>query len=191
MRDPRGVFNSRMQPPFSQLCRARPRCWKPTVACKKLAADLEAARRLSTIFPESLVVLRYEDLSFEPEKMTRLLLNFLDLPWTRSMDNFLAKHTSHEQFLLGSNKNLVQEAKPAQLLKILYPGKKCLWHHQEFLCDCDGLEKADAFGEGEGSGESVCAAFKGGSQSPAIGIYHMVREGEFTNNQSTNDGKGT
>ena len=37
----------------------------------------------------------------------------------------------------------------------------------------------------------MCAAFKGGSQSPAIGIYHMVREGEFTNNQSTNDGKGT
>ena len=102
------MFNSRMQQPFARLCRVRPRCWQPKVACNQLTTDLEAARRLSIKFPGSITVLRYEDLSLEPEKMAKLVMNFLDLPWTESMANFIASHTSQEQFLLGRNKSLVK-----------------------------------------------------------------------------------
>jgi len=110
VRDPRGMFNSRMQQPFARLCRVRPRCWQPKVACNQLTTDLEAARRLSIKFPGSITVLRYEDLSLEPEKMAKLVMNFLDLPWTESMANFIASHTSQEQFLLGRNKSLVKNS---------------------------------------------------------------------------------
>ena len=63
---------------------------------------------MSVKFPGSIIALRYEDLSLEPEKMARLIMHFLDLPWTKSVDNFIASHTSQEQFLLGRNKNLVK-----------------------------------------------------------------------------------
>ena len=78
------------------------------MACDRLTEDLEAARRLSVEFPGSIIALRYEDLSLEPEKMARLVMNFLDLPWTESVDYFIASHTSQEQFLLGVNKSLVK-----------------------------------------------------------------------------------
>ena len=79
------------------------------MACTRLAADLDAAKRLSVKFPGSITVLRYEDLSVKPEKMARLVMNFLALPWTESMGKFIASHTNQEQFLLGRNNSLVTE----------------------------------------------------------------------------------
>jgi len=65
---------------------------------------------LSAKFPGSIITLRYEDLSLEPEKIARLVMSFLDLPWTESMAKFFASHTSQEQYLLGRNKSLVKDS---------------------------------------------------------------------------------
>ena len=58
-----------------------------------MADDLEAARSFQKLHPGKITLIRYEDLSLEPELLTRRLLKFLSLPWTESISTFIQTHT--------------------------------------------------------------------------------------------------
>ena len=92
VRDPRGVFNSRSSEFVSAWCRGED-CASPKKTCRDLTDDLETARLLEKHYPGKVTVIRYEDLSLEPELLTRRLLKFLALPWTEAISKFIRTHT--------------------------------------------------------------------------------------------------
>jgi len=103
VRDPRGVYNSRSSGPVSTWC-VRDMCSDPQVGCKDLMEDLIAAEDLSSRYPGSVTLVRYEDLSIMPEETTRYLLEFLDLPWTETISTYIDTHTSKEKMRLVRNR---------------------------------------------------------------------------------------
>ena len=92
VRDPRGVYNSRGSGPVANWCK-QDECADPTVGCRDLSDDILAANDLAARYPGKVTLVRYEDLSLEPEQTSRQLLNFLDLPWVDAISNFIATHT--------------------------------------------------------------------------------------------------
>ena len=92
VRDPRGVFNSRSSEFVSAWCTGED-CASPRKTCQDLSDDLQMAKSLEEHQPGRITVVRYEDLSLEPDLVTRRLLKFLDLPWTESISQFIQSHT--------------------------------------------------------------------------------------------------
>lgn len=77
-----------------------------------MADDIESAKKLQKLHPGKITLIRYEDLSLEPQLLTRRLLNFLSLPWTDSISQYLQTHTRgslHKESLLrdtyGTSRN--------------------------------------------------------------------------------------
>jgi len=103
VRDPRGVYNSRSSSQVSTWCK-KDMCADPAVGCKDLLADVTAAEDLAARYPDSVTLVRYEDLSLMPEETTRDLMDFLDLPWTKTMSNYIDTHTSKEKMRMVRNK---------------------------------------------------------------------------------------
>jgi len=103
VRDPRGVYNSRGSGPVTTWCK-QDMCANPTVGCRDLADDIQAAEDLAARYPGSVTLVRYEDLSLMPEETTRHLLEFLDLPWTEAMSNYIDTHTSKEKMRMVRNR---------------------------------------------------------------------------------------
>ena len=68
-----------------------------------MAEDLQAARTFQKLHPGKITVVRYEDLSLEPELLTRRLLKFLALPWTESISRFIQTHTQSVETMESSN----------------------------------------------------------------------------------------
>ncbi|KAG6463693.1 hypothetical protein O3G_MSEX014021 [Manduca sexta] len=93
IRDPRGVMQSRQHRNF---CKPSPDCWKPELLCADMISDYVAAGRLLSQYPDRLMVLRYEELALNPNTTTQLLLKFLRLGPTQSVDEFLHSHTNVE-----------------------------------------------------------------------------------------------
>ena len=92
VRDPRGVFNSRGSALVSNWCTDL-ECASPANECKDLLDDLQHAQRLHHQFPGRIHLLRFEDLTLDPENIARKLLSFLDLPWIERMEEYIATHT--------------------------------------------------------------------------------------------------
>jgi len=103
VRDPRGVYNSRGSGPVTTWC-SKDICADPAVGCRDLAEDLRAAQDLAVRYPGAVTLVRYEDLSLEPEDTTRQLLDFLDLPWHTVMDTYIDSHTSREKIKMVRNR---------------------------------------------------------------------------------------
>lgn len=103
VRDPRGVYNSRGSGPVTTWCK-QDMCANPTVGCRDLADDINAAEDLAARYPGSVTLVRYEDLSLMPEETTRHLLDFLDLPWTEAMSHYIDTHTSKEKMRMVRNR---------------------------------------------------------------------------------------
>ena len=92
VRDPRGVFNSRSSEFVSAWCKGED-CASPRKTCQDLSDDLQTAKLVEKQQPGKITVVRYEDLSLEPDLVTRRLLKFLALPWTESISQFIQTHT--------------------------------------------------------------------------------------------------
>ena len=95
VRDPRGVYNSRGSGPVATWCKEEI-CADPTVGCRNLADDILAAENLAGRYPGKVTLMRYEDLSLNPEETSRHLLNFLDLPWTEAISEYIDTHTKED-----------------------------------------------------------------------------------------------
>ncbi|KAF2361577.1 Sulfotransferase domain [Trinorchestia longiramus] len=92
VRDPRGTMHSRLK---LEWCRA-PVCRDPNVVCDHLFFDLKCSESLQAKYPDRFLLVRYEDLGTQPEAMTSLILEFVGLPSTTSVKNFIAEHTTLE-----------------------------------------------------------------------------------------------
>jgi len=103
VRDPRAVFNSKRAEKISSWC-IQEHCSDPAVSCQDLLDDVTAARELSRIFPGRVKLLRYEDLSLDPTKTVRRLLEFLDLQWNDSIAQYIKTHTINNVMKRERNK---------------------------------------------------------------------------------------
>ncbi|CAH0388253.1 unnamed protein product [Bemisia tabaci] len=90
VRDPRGIMTSRSHHAW---CNKDPDCAQPLHTCSDMIADYATAIRFSEMFPKRFMVLRYEELAFEPLKKTRELFRFMGLKLHRSVLKFLLTHT--------------------------------------------------------------------------------------------------
>ncbi|XP_022115811.2 carbohydrate sulfotransferase 3-like [Pieris rapae] len=93
IRDPRGVMQSRQHRNF---CQPSPDCWKPELLCADMISDYVAASRLIKIYPDRIIVQRYEELALDPNSTVPSLLKFLGISPTTSVEEFLLSHTNVE-----------------------------------------------------------------------------------------------
>ena len=135
VRDPRGVYNSRGSGPVSTWCK-QDMCANPTVGCRDLTNDIDAAEDLAARYPGSVTLVRYEDLSLMPEKITRRLLDFLDLPWTEAMSHYIDTHTSPKK--LARRKDTYGTAKNSTATAFAWRQKLGLERTLEIQGECRG-----------------------------------------------------
>ncbi|KAI9558779.1 hypothetical protein GHT06_015568 [Daphnia sinensis] len=90
VRDPRGVMSSRNN---LQWCVRDPACNDAGRLCSEVNEDLEELNRLQNLFPNQLYLLKFEDLSANVETETKKLFQFLNMPFSRSVKDYLARHT--------------------------------------------------------------------------------------------------
>uniref|UniRef100_A0A182Q212 Sulfotransferase domain-containing protein n=1 Tax=Anopheles farauti TaxID=69004 RepID=A0A182Q212_9DIPT len=93
IRDPRGSLQSRKHRVW---CPGRPDCDDPSTVCSDMQLDYEAAVELSKRFPRRFRVVRYEDLSLNPYRMTKEILHFYGLPFHPEVKMFLDTHTKQD-----------------------------------------------------------------------------------------------
>ncbi|XP_053664323.1 carbohydrate sulfotransferase 1 [Anopheles marshallii] len=93
IRDPRGSMQSRKHRVW---CPGRPDCDDPSTVCSDMQLDYEAAIELIKRFPRRFRVVRYEDLSLNPYKMTKEILQFYGLPYHPEVKMFLDTHTKQD-----------------------------------------------------------------------------------------------
>jgi len=103
VRDPRGVYNSRSSGPVKSWCK-NDLCANPVTGCQDLNDDIQSAFNLESRYPGSVRIVRYEDLSMSPEDTSKAMLNFLDLPYTEGIADYIETHTSKEKLKIVKNK---------------------------------------------------------------------------------------
>lgn len=90
VRDPRGTIQSRKH---REWCPGQPDCDTPSILCDDMVSDFKAAEILIKKYPSRFKAIRYEDLSLEPFKVTKDILNFYGLPFDADVEDFLDSHT--------------------------------------------------------------------------------------------------
>lgn len=103
VRDPRGVYNSRSSGAVKTWCK-NDLCANPEVGCRDLNSDIESAFDLEARYPGRVRLVRYEDLSMFPEDTSMDMLNFLGLPYTDGIADYIETHTSKEKLKVVKNK---------------------------------------------------------------------------------------
>ncbi|XP_047495024.1 carbohydrate sulfotransferase 6-like [Penaeus chinensis] len=92
VRDPRGTLNSRRSlPPAAHVYEEESNV---TAVCERYREDLVAAATLRQLFPKRYILVRYEDLALFPEREVRRLYEFMGLPFTALVSQFIFDHTS-------------------------------------------------------------------------------------------------
>eukprot|EP00095_Tigriopus_kingsejongensis_P001704 maker-scaffold802_size95064-snap-gene-0.15 protein:Tk01704 transcript:maker-scaffold802_size95064-snap-gene-0.15-mRNA-1 annotation:"carbohydrate sulfotransferase 1" len=89
VRDPRGTMNSRST---MDWC-VRDNCANVTKVCNHLQRDVQAAYDLKKKYPNQVYLVRYEDLSLDPYQSVDKVFEFLDLPQSPVVDDYIKTHT--------------------------------------------------------------------------------------------------
>ena len=84
-------MNSRLK--LSWCKHAKP-CGDPETVCRDMDSDIAASYRLAREYPGQIHLLRYEDLSLDPQKHTKALYQFLELPILGHIKSYVDRHTS-------------------------------------------------------------------------------------------------
>ncbi|CAF1077899.1 unnamed protein product, partial [Didymodactylos carnosus] len=92
VRDPRGIYSSRKA---MDWCVNTP-CIDVQNLCNEMRVDLKVFRRLKQSNPNQFNLIKYEDLSSNPERETRILFKQLQIPYTKTVQRFLETHTSEK-----------------------------------------------------------------------------------------------
>lgn len=92
VRDPRGILASRS---VAEFCMNSTVCTSPAVLCSEMADDLEVFRYVEKRFPESSVVVRYEDIAHDPFRQSSILFTKLGMNFSKSVLKFLREHTQN------------------------------------------------------------------------------------------------
>ena len=89
VRDPRAVMMSRK---LVNFC-LKSYCTDPKILCDNHETDLISAKSISNEYPDQFKILRYEDFALNPYNVTDQMLEFLELPPSKHVDNFLEDQT--------------------------------------------------------------------------------------------------
>lgn len=92
-RDPRGTMNSRSS---MDWCKES-KCANLTAVCNHLDRDVNGAFELQKRYPGRVHLVRYEDLSSFPYETVDKILEFLDLPPSPVVEDYIRIHTSTER----------------------------------------------------------------------------------------------
>lgn len=90
VRDPRATIQSRKH---REWCPGQPDCDNSAILCNDMVSDYDAAIEFTKKYPDKFKAIRYEDLSLEPFKMTKKILEFFGLPFDPAVEEFLDSHT--------------------------------------------------------------------------------------------------
>lgn len=93
VRDPRATIQSRKH---CEWCPGNPDCDHIPSVCEDLVSDFYAATNLSIKYPQQFKVIRYEELSLDPFRVTADILKFYGLPFDRNVRDFLESHTTSD-----------------------------------------------------------------------------------------------
>lgn len=95
VRDPRAMISSRAN--SVRWCRREPECIQPSRLCADMEEDLEALQELRLRYPDSVRMLRYEDLAREPVTQLQDVFQFTGLEWTPQLEKEVRDKTQHEE----------------------------------------------------------------------------------------------
>lgn len=90
VRDPRAMMSSRKQ---CSWCSGNPDCEHTATVCGDLVFDYYTAKKFQTKYPHRFKVVRYEELSLQPFKLTEEILKFYGLPFDQMVVKYLESHT--------------------------------------------------------------------------------------------------
>lgn len=90
VRDPRGTLQSRKHHPW---CPGEKDCDHAPTLCQDLVSDYEAAQVLIKKFPNRFMVVRYEDLSLDPLRVSEEIFNLYGIPFDEAAKSFLEAKT--------------------------------------------------------------------------------------------------
>lgn len=100
VRDPRGVYNSRLH---QEWCVNGQDCIDLGLMCKRMVDDYKAVKKLNINYPGKLLVIRYEDLVSWPYKTTEKVFNFLNIPVTSDVLDYLKRNSLPKVRVLKKN----------------------------------------------------------------------------------------
>lgn len=94
VRDPRATISSRKS--SVGWCDSSPDCSSPEVLCSDLKEDLKVSAALERLYPNSFIMIRYEDLANDPQNVIKKLLTFLGMEFSSELSEFVAQHTESD-----------------------------------------------------------------------------------------------
>ena len=114
-RDPRGIFNSR-----GNLHDSKNRLTNSEIElhCQRWAEDLDSAQKLSQLYTDHIMRVRYEKVAEDPQETIRTICRFLGIPYIKRIKEYLIQMTSAN----GVGVNFVSKEKNPQ--KLLGNGEK-------------------------------------------------------------------
>lgn len=102
-RDPRAIMRSRMK-----IHRGMNISERADILCKKMRDDIKDFRELWRHYPENVLGLKYEDLSFNPLTTALKLYNFIGIPMPAEVQHWIGNNTQGEYNIrdpMGTKKN--------------------------------------------------------------------------------------
>ncbi|XP_057318514.1 carbohydrate sulfotransferase 4-like [Microplitis mediator] len=107
VRDPRGIMQSRGR---LEWCQNSTDCSDPQVLCNDMVSDHKVAVELKKKYPHTFKVVRYEDLSLNPQHKAKEMFEFYGLNFHSNVEKFLDTHTKNN---LGDSYSLFRDSKKA------------------------------------------------------------------------------
>ncbi|KAL7646130.1 UNVERIFIED_CONTAM: hypothetical protein RMT77_003031 [Armadillidium vulgare] len=90
VRDPRAVMNSRRA--TVKWCIFN-ECKNTSLHCSHLEQDIKDLKKLQTLFPDRITLVRYEDLALSPLKTSKDIFKVIGLEFTLEVERFVEEHT--------------------------------------------------------------------------------------------------
>ncbi|KAL7646136.1 UNVERIFIED_CONTAM: hypothetical protein RMT77_003037 [Armadillidium vulgare] len=89
VRDPRAVMNSRTRVDWCKFSA----CSDPSIHCNHLEQDIKELRKLKTLYPDKITLVRYEDVALLPLESSKAILKGLGLGFPSEVRRFIDEHT--------------------------------------------------------------------------------------------------
>lgn len=91
VRDPRGTLKSRQN---MMWCSKKSNCSDISSLCSEMRQDLNSFKQFKKIYPSRFTLVKYEDLSTDPNTYAKQLLDQFSIPYSASVKRFLKVHTN-------------------------------------------------------------------------------------------------
>ncbi|XP_057341547.1 carbohydrate sulfotransferase 4-like [Microplitis mediator] len=92
IRDPRATMQSRKR---LEWCQLSPDSSDPEILCNDMVSDYNVAVKLTKKYPHTFKVVRYEDLSLDPQHKAKEMFEFYGLNFHSNVEKFLETHTKN------------------------------------------------------------------------------------------------